>query len=1197
MALIAAGHANKSSAGDARRARFMSRWLEAAAIRRAGGEVHVGSPVRCVHLHVHSHFSLLDGNPTIPGLVEAAKRDGMDALALTDHGNLYGAVEFMREARAAGVKPIPGMEAYIARKSRLEKSGADGGNFTDHITLLAATAEGWQNLMKLTSLSFIDGFYRKPRIDKELLAAHGKGLIALSGCLSGEVARAVEHGERSDVVAAACGLRDLFGRDNFYLEVMNNGLERQNRVRAALREVSAETGIPLVGTSDVHYLRREDARAQEVMLAINTGNTMQDSDRMRMESDQFHFRSGEEMSRAFADTPGALERTCEIAGRCGFQLALGEMHLPTFKTPDGSPPADHFRRICEEGVKRRYPDADSRVRERLEREIAVITQMGFVSYFLIVWDFIRFARENGVPVGPGRGSAAGSIVAYCLGITNVDPLKYDLLFERFLNSSRISMPDIDVDFCRDGRAKVIEYVRERYGAERVSQIVTFGTLAAKAAIRDAGRVLGIELRDVDRIAKKIPTVPGTELEKALEDPELQAIRAEGPRFAELFDVALKIEGLNRHASTHAAGVVIGDRPLMEIVPLCTVQGEVNTQFTMNDLEALGLLKMDFLGLKTLTILDQAGRLIRRNHGRTVVYDEVPLDDRKTFELLQKGETSAVFQLESPGMKELLVKMRPDCFEDIIAILALYRPGPLGSGMVDSFVNRKRGVEPVRYAHPSLEPILRETYGIMVYQEQVMRIANVLAGFSLDEADTLRKAMSKKKLEVMAKYRQHFVDGAAARGCARDVATAIWEQIEFFAGYGFNKSHSTAYGLVTWWTAWVKANYPQEFWAAVITCDSANTDKVAAYLGECRRAGIDVLPPDLMRSELETTIDGRAIRLGLGNVKGIGPRAIEELVAARRSFGREPDLPALLESVPAQSVNRVALEALVDAGALDWTRSTRAALHGALDTLMQEAAAAQRDRRSGQKQLFGLGAGSKAAPAAAAAPAPARSRIPPAPEWPEREKLRREKEALGFFLSSNPLARYSDVLMRHCTARIDDLDGVPDGATVTVGGIAGKPRVTVAKRGRSAGKKMAIVEICGLAGAVTAVVFPEIYERVHALIEEDRILLVTGQLDRSSERPSIKSTDVRALDGAMTGAAGGHLVVDLPASRGDLKVVLDRVQQILGRNKGESPVFFRLAADGRTPIVHRADERWFVRISDDLVEALERELGPGTASLR
>jgi DNA polymerase III subunit alpha len=1147
-------------------------------------------PVRCVHLHVHSHFSLLDGNPTIPGLVAAAKSAGMDALALTDHGNLYGAVEFMREARAAGIKPIPGMEAYIARKSRLEKSGADGGNFTDHITLLAATAEGWQNLMKLTSLSFIDGFYRKPRIDKELLAAHGKGLIALSGCLSGEVARTVEHGERRDVVAAASGLRDLFGRDNFYLEVMNNGLERQNRVRAALREVSAETGIPLVATSDVHYLRREDARAQEVMLAINTGNTMQDSDRMRMESDEFHFRTGEELATAFADTPGALERTCEIADRCGFALSLGEMHLPSYVTPDGSPPADFFRRACEEGVRRRYPEVTAKVRERLEREIAVITQMGFVSYFLIVYDFIRFARENGVPVGPGRGSAAGSIVAYCLGITNVDPLRYDLLFERFLNSSRISMPDIDVDFCRDGRAKVIEYVRARYGAERVSQIVTFGTMAAKAAIRDAGRVLGIELRDVDRIAKKIPTMPGTELETALEDPELQAIRAEGPRFAELFDVALKIEGLNRHASTHAAGVVIGDRPLMEIVPLCTVQGEVNTQFTMNDLEALGLLKMDFLGLKTLTILEQAGRLIESNHGRKVVYDEVPLDDKRTFELLQKGETSAVFQLESPGMKELLLKMRPDCFEDIIAILALYRPGPLNSGMVDSFVNRKRGAEPVRYAHPSLEPILKETYGIMVYQEQVMRIANVLAGFSLDEADTLRKAMSKKKLEVMAKYREHFVDGASGRGCARDVATAIWEQIEFFAGYGFNKSHSTAYGLVTWWTAWVKANFPREFWAAVITCDSANTDKVAAYLGECRRAGIDVLPPDLLRSELATTIDGRSIRLGLGNVKGIGPRAIEELIAARRACGPEPDLPALLESVPAQAVNRVALEALVDAGALDWTAVTRAGLHGALDTLMQEAAAAQRDRKSGQKQLFAAG------PAKAAAPS--RARIPETPEWPEREKLRREKEALGFFLSSNPLARYADVLMRHCTARIDDLEGVPDGATVTVGGIAGKPRVTIAKRGRSAGKKMAIVEICGLAGAVTAVVFPETWERTHALIEEDRILIVTGQLDKSSDRPSLKTTDVRALDGAMAGAAGGHLVVDLPASRGsDLKPLLGRVQQILGRNKGESPVFFRLAAAGSTPIVHRAGEGWFVRISDDLVEELERELGPGSTSLR
>jgi DNA polymerase-3 subunit alpha len=1154
----------------------------------------LGSSVRCVHLHVHSHFSLLDGNPTVPALVQAAKDAGMEALALTDHGNLYGAVEFMRSAKAAGIKPIPGMEAYIARKSRLEKSGADAGNFTDHITLLAATAEGWQNLMKLTSQSFIEGFYRKPRIDKELLAAHSKGLIGLSGCLSGEVARSLLHGDRKDATRAALGLRDLFEKDAFYLEVMNNGLEKQDVVRGALKEVSAESGIPLVGTSDVHYLRRDDARAQEVMLAINTGNTMQDADRMRMESDQFFFRTGEEMARAFDDTPGALERTVEIASRCGFALALGEMHLPTFVTPDGSTPDAYFRRLCEEGVRRRYAEVDTKVRERLEREIAVITQMGFVSYFLIVADFIRFARDHDVPVGPGRGSAAGSIVAYCLGITNVDPLKYDLLFERFLNSSRISMPDIDVDFCRDGRAKVIEYVRERYGAERVSQIVTFGTMAAKAAIRDAGRVLGIELRDVDRIAKKIPTVPGTELEKALEDPELQAIRAEGPQFGELFDVALKIEGLNRHASTHAAGVVIGDRPLMEIVPLCTVQGEVNTQFTMNDLEALGLLKMDFLGLKTLTLLDHARRLLETNHGRKLVYDEVPLDDKKTFELLQRGDTSAVFQLESGGMKELLVKMRPDCFGDVIAILALYRPGPLGSGMVDSYVNRKRGVEPVRYADPRIEPILKETYGIMVYQEQVMRITNVLAGFSLDEADSLRKAMSKKKLEEMTKYRNKFVDGASDRGCAREIATQIWEQMEFFAGYGFNKSHSTAYGLVTWWTAWVKANYPREFWAAVITCDSDNTDKVAAYVGECRRVGHEVLPPDLLASELATTTDDRGIRLGLGNVKGIGPKAVEELIAARRALRGAPDLSAILESVPAQTVNRAALEALVHGGALDWTGHTRAALAASLDTLLQEAASAQRDRRSGQKQLFAAASGGGRTNGGAA---PSRNRIAPAPEYPEREKLRLEKEALGFFLSSNPLARYSEVLLRHCTARIDDLDAVPDGATVTVGGIAGKPRITVAKRGRSAGKKMAIVEVAGLAGTVTALIFPETYEKARDLIAEDRILLLTGQLDRSSDRPTLKASDVRALDGALTGASGGHLVVDLPAPKSDLAAQLARVQAILGRHSGGSPVFFRLPSDGKVPVVHRVDPRWFVRISDDLVEELERELGPGAATLK
>jgi len=1153
----------------------------------------VVAPVRCVHLHVHSHFSLLDGNPTIDGLIGAAKGAGMDALALTDHGNLYGAIEFMKAAKDAGIKAIPGMEAYVARKSRTDKSGDDSGNFTDHLTLLAATKEGWHNLLRLTSRSYLDGYYRKPRIDKELLASHSKGLIALSGCLSGEVARAVQHAERRDAIAAARRWEELFGTGNFYLEVMNNGLERQDLVRAALRDIGRETGIPVVGTSDVHYLSRDDARAQEVMLAINTGNTLQDADRMRMESDRFHFRTAAEMVEAFADTPGAIERTVEIADRCGFALKLGEMHLPTFVTPDGSTPEEHFRRLCEEGVRRRYPAVDARVRARLEREIEVIKQMGFVSYFLIVSDFIRYAREAGVPVGPGRGSAAGSMVAYCLGITNVCPLKYDLLFERFLNSSRISMPDIDVDFCRDGRAKVIEYVRARYGAERVSQIVTFGTMAAKAAIRDAGRVLGIELRDVDRIAKKIPVTPGTELKKALEDPDLQAIRGEDARFAELFDVALKIEGLNRHASTHAAGVVIGDRPLMEIVPLCTVQGEVNTQFSMNDLESLGLLKMDFLGLKTLTILDHARQRLEKDRGVRLSFEALPLDDRKTFELLQRGDTSAVFQLESGGMKELLVKMRPDSFEDIIAILALYRPGPLGSGMVDSYVNRKRGTEPVRYLHPSLEEILRETYGIMVYQEQVMRITNVLAGFTLDEADTLRKAMGKKKPEVMAKYRQKFVDGAAERGCAKDVATTIWEQMEFFAGYGFNKSHSTAYGLVTWWTAWLKANHPHEFWAAVITCESANTDKVAAYLGECRRASIEVLPPDLLASDLATSTDGSTIRLGLGNVKGLGPKAIEELIVARESAradaarrGGPVDLAAILDALPPLTLNRAALEAMVHAGALDWTGHARAALSGALELLLQEAATAQRDRRAGQKQLFG----------ASRAAVPPRSRIPPVPEWPEREKLRLEKEALGYYLSSNPLARYSDLLLRHCTARIETLAEAQDGANVTVGGIITGVRVTVAKRGKAAGRKMAIVELAGLAGSATALVFPDTYERAKEFLESDRIVLLSGALDLSSDRATIRANELKPLDGVLDGASGGQLIIDL-APRPDAARALADVRATLARHRGASPVFLRIAQAGRPPLIHRLGDEHFVQISDDLVEAIDGALGLGSASLR
>ena len=1141
---------------------------------------------RFVHLHVHSHFSLLDGNTRIGGLVQAAVDAEMPALALTDHGNLHGVVEFVETAQNAGIKPIPGMEAYIARLSRREKSGGATGNYTDHVTLLAENDAGYKNLMKLTSRSYLEGFHRKPRIDKELLSEHREGLIVLSGCLSSELSRTVLHGHANEAERTIESFRELLGPDHYYLEVMNHGLPEQKTVCDALCALAKRTGVPLVATSDVHYLQQSDALAQEVQMCIGMGRTLEADGRLRMETDQFHFRTEAEMRAAFPHLPDAIERTAEIAERCHVELPLGERHLPDFETPDGTPPKEYFRRLCWDGVKARYDEITPEIEERLNREMAVIEEMGFTSYFLIVWDFIRYAREADVPVGPGRGSAAGSLVAYALGITQVCPLKYDLLFERFLNSSRISMPDIDIDFCRDGREKVIQYVREHYGEDRVSQIVTFGTLAAKASIRDAGRVLGIELKEVDRIAKKIPSTPGTKLAKALEDPELEAIRTETERNEQLFDVALKLEGLNRHTSTHAAGVVIGDQTLFEIVPLCTVQGEVNTQLSMNELEALGLLKMDFLGLKTLTILDQCAKLVKQNHGIEIDYDALPLDDKRTYQLLQKGETAAVFQLESSGMRELLVKMQPDCFEDIIAILALYRPGPLGSGMVDSYVNRKRGIEETRYPHPSLEPILAETRGILVYQEQVMRITNVLAGFTLNEADSLRKAMGKKKPEVMAKFREQFVSGAVEHDCEEAAAVEIWETMEYFAGYGFNKSHSTAYGLITYTTAWAKANYPREFMAAVISCDVANSDKVAVYLAECRRMGIEILPPDSLHSVAGCSTEGEGIRLGLSAIKGLGERAIEAVVEARRSLGRDRTVSALLEHLAPQSVNRAALEAMFKAGAFDWSGHSRAALFAHVENLLRESARAQADRLAGQASLFGD-----------AAEAEVQETIPAVPEWPERELLRHEKEVLGFYLSANPLQRYADLLRRHGTASIEGLGGMDDGAVVTVGGIAGKPRVTTTKKGKTAGRKMALFDLIGVQGQVACVAFPDVYDECRTFLEEDAILLVSGTLDQSRDEPALKLASAKPLAGLLEEGRAGQLVIDLPDRHADFPGLLERLRGTLLPHRGENPVFFRLRRKASRPLVHRVGEEYFVRISDELVEQIDLLLGTGSASLR
>ncbi|MBU0756359.1 MAG: DNA polymerase III subunit alpha, partial [Planctomycetes bacterium] len=1128
-----------------------------------------------IHLHVHSHYSLLDGCIHEKDLVRKAVSVDMPALALTDHGSLFGAVEFYREAVAHGLKPIVGMEAYMARGSHRDRESVMGRAKNNHLTLLAKNETGYKNLIRLSSMGFIDGFYRKPRIDNTLLENHADGLIALSGCMGGAIPQLFRMGETEGAEKLARHYRELFGKEGFYLEIMRNGVQGQEEVNQALIALSLKTSIPLVATNDVHFLEQDDAIVHDAVLCINTGQTLKDERRMKLESDQFYFRSPEEMGALFQDHPEAVENTGRIASLCNLEIEFGKYHLPGFHVENGEDPKDYLGGLCDNGARRLLGEITPEIRARLDSELEVISSMGFPSYFLIVWDFIRFAKEQGIPVGPGRGSAAGSLVAYCLGITEVNPLKYDLIFERFLNSSRISMPDIDIDFCRDGREKVIQYVQDKYGTENVCQIVTFGTMAARAAVRDAGRVLDIPLPVVDGIAKKIPMIPKTKLIDALEgDPELKEIYDTNEELRELFNISMKIEGLNRHASTHAAGVVITDKPLMEYVPLCRVQNEINTQYQMEALEKIGLLKMDFLGLKNLTIMDKAVQLIRKTVGHEVDLSKIPFDDPKTFHLLQSGKTLGIFQLESEGMSNLLVRLRPDTFEDIIALLALYRPGPLKSGMVESYVRRKHGMEEVDYLHESLEDVLKETYGVIVYQEQVMRIANILAGFSLNDADSLRKAMGKKKTEVMAKFRDMFINGAENNGVGREKAGDIYDKIEFFAGYGFNKSHSTAYGFITYQTAYLKANYPLQFMAALMSCDAANSDKLAEYFDECNRMNIKLLGPDFQKSEHDFTPGDQTIRFGLNAIKGLGEKAIETIVNERERRGGFDSIFDMLSSVDLKSVNRSALEALIKAGAFDSTQTSRATYFAALDSLLKWAAGAQADLRSGQGGLFGNGGSDSTW-----------MNLPEMKEWEENLKLAYEKEAIGFFLSSDPLKKYAPLMPFLAPHKISELNGLEDGTTITLGGMVSDLKVRVSKSGRNAGKKLALFRIRTLGGNVSSVIFVKEYEIFKELLEEDNFCLFTGTVDKSREgsTPTLRVTKVDTIDEALK--TKEMLILRAGPPEKMRESYIEDVRSVVEKYPGESDLVFYFEALDRKRFTVKAGSRFKVTPNEELIARL------------
>ena len=919
-----------------------------------------------VHLHLHTQYSLLDGAIRPSALIDRALEFNMPAVAVTDHGNVFGALEFYNLARKKGIKPIIGCEVYVAAGSRHDRTPpVRGGAGAYHLILLVKNQKGYRNLCRLLTLAYTEGFYYRPRVDKELLAEHNEGLIALSACLHGEVSHNLSGGRVREAEEAARLYRDIFRDRRFFLELQHNGMEEQEKVNQGLLEVSRNCDVPVVATNDCHYLRKEDSKYHDILICIQTGKTVADTNRLKFATDEFYFKSPEEMAAAFSDVPEAVANTIEIAERCNLEFDLGEHHLPEFPVPPGRTLESMLEEKAKAGLEARLKAMDGgdgqdgeggvkwRYYERLVKELKVIEGMGFAGYFLIVTDFIEYARSQGIPVGPGRGSAAGSLVAWSLGITNLDPIRYNLLFERFLNPDRISLPDIDIDFCFERRDEVIKYVTEKYGADNVTQIITFGQMKARAVIRDVGRVLDMPYGEVDRIAKLVPPTLNITLKEALAgEPKLKKLVDEDPRVAELMDAAIALEGLPRHASTHAAGVVISNLPLVEYLPLYkgTKDEVVTTQFSMKDVERIGLVKFDFLGLKTLTVIDKALKHIKASRGDELDIDSIPLDDDETYALVASGCSNGIFQLESSGMKELLRKLKPTCFEDLIAAVALYRPGPLQSGMVDDFIKRKHGRVPVVYDLDEVKPILETTYGVMVYQEQVMEIARVLAGYTPGDADVLRKAMGKKIPEEMLKQRARFLDGAKKNKLPRAKAEKIFDLMAKFAGYGFNKSHSAAYALIAYQTAYLKAHYPVEFMAALLSSDMDNTDQVVKYINECRDMNIAVEPPDINGSAREFTVSGPVIRFGLGAVKNVGASAIEEILNLREE-GPFASLVDFLVRVDGRKVNRKVTESLIKSGAFDFTGKPRALLFASLEPAMEAAATVQRDRDSGQHSIF------------------------------------------------------------------------------------------------------------------------------------------------------------------------------------------------------------------------------------------------------
>lgn len=1134
-----------------------------------------------VHLHSHTEYSLFDGISRIGELVSHVKEMGQTALAITDHGVMYGAVYLYKECIKQGIKPIIGCEIYVTRGSRFDKSG-NGKEKLAHLILLAENNEGYQNLIKICSKAWTEGYYHRPRADHELLEKYHEGLIVTSACVGGEVPQAILNGDMDEARKVIEFYINTFGKDNYFLEIQNHGLPEEAAVRPVLASLAKEYGLGLVATNDFHYTKKEDARSQEIKLCISTGKTLDDPYHFHFANDEFYCKSGDEMRAILGNFPGAIENTRVIADRCNVELTFGEHKLPSFDVPEGETAASYLRKLCEKALPERYAIVTDKERSRMDYELGVIDKMGFSDYFLIVMDFIHYAKSHGIPIGPGRGSAAGSIVSYLLHITEVDPLRFDLLFERFLNPARVSMPDIDTDLCYRRRGEVIEYLARKYGSDQVAQIITFGTLAARAVIRDVGRVTNMPLREVDRIAKMVPVGPGVTLKKTMEGSrEFRDLYDSDTTVHRLIDHCLDLEGISRNSGTHAAGVVICSKPVEEYVPIqLTQDGFIQTQYEKDQVEQLGLLKMDLLGLRNLTVIHDALEMIRENRGIDLDINKIPSEDEETCKMLCDGDTIGVFQSESSGFTSLLMQLHPERFEDLIPMVALYRPGPLGSGMAEDFIKRKHGKIPVEYPHPSLEPILKETYGVILYQEQVMQIASVMGGFSLGQADMLRRAMGHKEPEILQQNRETFVDGAVANGVDDRTANYVFDLMVHFAGYGFNKSHSVCYGWIAWQTAYLKAHYRPEFMAAMMTCYNGDRDKVSRYISDTRRAGVVIAAPDVNLSEAYFSVKGDKILFGLDGIQNVGEGAVRSIIEARKQGGPFKSLSDFVERADNRGLNSRACESLIRCGALDSLGANRSQLLAALPEALGDAQSIRNERASGQLNLFG------------GEETPETIVYPDLPDMDPKEKIEWERKLLGFYVSGHPLDSYKEQLkactpLYHLTAEGNQYDG----RMVTIGGTISRIKGTMTKKGQP----MGYVTIEDYDGEVETVVFPSVWETVRPILAEDAAVAIRGRVQANERDVRVLAEEIIPLDklraSAPSPAGVLHLYID---AAHDSNEVSQRLAGLFQKHHGKTPVIMHMMRTGQE--IHAAP-KFYVNYSSEAERDFRMLLGERAVALR